>query len=392
MAFKILVVDDHPETRNIIARVLEQQGYRIITAESGVVALPLADKELPHLVLLDMMMPEMDGIETCRRMRAKPHLAKVPIIMFTAVDEVQQKMAGFEAGVDDYLIKPTEPVELIDRVSTMLESAYGEAPADSPDDEQPPSQVAPASARSYGATHTIAVLGARGGVGTTTVAINVAFSLAETQTPTLLVDLDILQGHVSLYLNQKIAASLHQLATVSNDELARQLPYGAIQYNPHLKLLLTTPDVTSRHTHFSGSQTAVLAQLLTKISPCVVVDCGCGVTATTRPILESADQIIVCLRPERIALLAAKQLLAHLREIIFPDTVLNALMTESASGINLPKGSVESYLGHTLWGLMPFHAQEMTQAVNKGLPLVKAFPQTKAAVLFQQLSQQLIKV
>ncbi|MBK8988453.1 MAG: response regulator [Chloroflexi bacterium] len=91
MTFKLLIVDDHPETRSIIERVLTQQGYQVVTASNGVEALKLAEQEKPDLVTLDFMMPVMDGRETCQRLRQRPEMAKVPIMMFTAVDDPQQK-------------------------------------------------------------------------------------------------------------------------------------------------------------------------------------------------------------------------------------------------------------------------------------------------------------
>ncbi|MCA9896534.1 MAG: response regulator, partial [Anaerolineales bacterium] len=92
IAFKILVIDDHPETLSIIQRVLQQHGYNVLGARSGFRGLSLAESENPDMVLVDGMMPEMDGWEVCRRLRAMPKLGDMPIIMFTAVDEAEQKL------------------------------------------------------------------------------------------------------------------------------------------------------------------------------------------------------------------------------------------------------------------------------------------------------------
>lgn len=390
MTYKLLVVDDHPETRNIITRVLKQQGYQVVAAESGVQALGIVDRERPHLILLDMMMPEMDGIETCRRIRAKQEMTKVPIIMFTAVDEPEQKLAGFNAGVDDYLIKPTEPVELIDRVGTMLESAYGEPPPTGEDvfteSDQPSSTV------TYNTSSTgqvIAVLGARGGSGTTTVAINLAVSLAESGQATALLDLDAIQGHIGLYLNQKVPTGLQTAMGLPTDGLKQFITQQTVRYGEHLQLLLSSPNLVGRLPVLSADLVTRLVQQTAQTSRYVVVDCGNQISAVIRPVLDEADQVIICLRPERVALLAAKQMLTYLKETLFPHTTLRVLMVEAANGVNLPQGAVESYLGQRLWNIVPMHGPEMTQAVNKGLPLVRAFQQLKATLLFQQFAQQL---
>lgn len=388
MTYKLLVVDDHPETRNIITRVLKQQGYQVVAAESGVQALGIVDRERPHLILLDMMMPEMDGIETCRRIRAKQEMTKVPIIMFTAVDEPEQKLAGFNAGVDDYLIKPTEPVELIDRVGTMLESAYGEPPPTGEDvflESEPPSITHSTSSTGQ----VIAVLGARGGSGTTTVAINLAVSLAENGQTTTLLDLDAVQGHIGLYLNQKVPTGLQTAMGLPNDSLKQFIAQQRVQYGDHLQLLLSSPNSVGRLPVLSADLVTRVVQQTAQTSRYVVVDCGNQISAVIRPVLDEADQVIICLRPERVSLLAAKQMLTYLKETLFPHTSLRVLMVEAANGVNLPQGAVESYLGQRLWSIVPMHGPEMTQAVNKGLPLVKAFQQLKATLLFQQFAQQL---
>jgi two-component system, OmpR family, response regulator len=130
IAYKILVIDDHPETLSIIQRVLQQQGYNVLGARSGFRGLSLAESENPDLIMVDGMMPEMDGWEFCRQIRATTRLADIPIIMFTAVDEADQKLAGFDAGADDYLTKPTEPAELIERVKMILDNHPPKATAE----------------------------------------------------------------------------------------------------------------------------------------------------------------------------------------------------------------------------------------------------------------------
>lgn len=123
MAYKILAIDDHPETLDIIVTTLRSNGYKVVGSQSPLKGLSLAEKMQPDLVLVDMNMPEIDGKEVCRRLRAHPQLSTVPIIMFTAEAEAYQKVEGFDAGADDYLTKPTEPEEMIARIEAMLASA-----------------------------------------------------------------------------------------------------------------------------------------------------------------------------------------------------------------------------------------------------------------------------
>lgn len=117
---RILVVDDDRNLRKIIQTNLELAGYEVTTASNGTEAMRVLDAMQPDLVLLDVMMPKMDGYELARRIRRHPVNTHVPIIMLTAKGEVEDKLQGFEAGVDDYMTKPFGPQELLARVKAKI--------------------------------------------------------------------------------------------------------------------------------------------------------------------------------------------------------------------------------------------------------------------------------
>lgn len=116
----ILLVDDEPDILEIISFNLTSEGYRVITAENGYKAISLAKKHKPHLVILDVMMPEMDGIETCEKIREIDELSDTMITFFTARGEDYSFLAGFEAGADDYITKPIRPKVLVSKVKALL--------------------------------------------------------------------------------------------------------------------------------------------------------------------------------------------------------------------------------------------------------------------------------
>src|SRR5260221_4669309 len=120
MAEKILIVDDDIDSLKLIGLMLQRQGYDISAASAGAQAISKASTESPDLIILDVMMPDMDGYEVCRRLRADAATQGIPIIMFTAKTLVDDKVTGFEAGADDYLTKPTHPAELASRVKAVL--------------------------------------------------------------------------------------------------------------------------------------------------------------------------------------------------------------------------------------------------------------------------------
>ena len=127
---KILLVDDEPDILEIVGYNLSSEGYQIITAENGQEGVKKAKKELPHLIILDVMMPEMDGIEACEIIRKNPNLKNTIITFLTARGEDYSQVAGFDAGADDYITKPIKPKVLVSKVKALLRRFKEEDVAD----------------------------------------------------------------------------------------------------------------------------------------------------------------------------------------------------------------------------------------------------------------------
>ena len=119
-SIKILLVDDEPDILEILSYNLKAEGYQISTASNGVEAVKKAKKHLPHLIIMDVMMPEMDGIEACEKIRMLPQLKDTIITFLTARGEDYSQVAGFEAGADDYITKPIKPKVLISKIKSLL--------------------------------------------------------------------------------------------------------------------------------------------------------------------------------------------------------------------------------------------------------------------------------
>ncbi len=128
---KILLVDDEPDILEIVGYNLKSEGYDIYTAENGIKAVEKAKEIQPHLILLDVMMPEMDGIEACEKIREIEGLESVIIAFFTARGEDYSQVAGFDAGADDYITKPVKPKVLISKVKSLLRRLNSTATVDS---------------------------------------------------------------------------------------------------------------------------------------------------------------------------------------------------------------------------------------------------------------------
>ena len=163
MADKILIVDDDPETVQFLNLILARLGYQTFVARDGMEALEVAHKELPDLIVLDVMMPGLDGYEVARSLRRHPGTALTPILMFTAKTQVEDKLVGYDAGVDIYLTKPIHPVDLYANIKTLL------------------TQRRTRSAALTNKGYVVGVLAAKGGLGVSTVTLNLAVAYHQKQ-------------------------------------------------------------------------------------------------------------------------------------------------------------------------------------------------------------------
>ena len=147
MSEKILIVDDDPETIHLLNLMLARLGYQALVARDGPEALSLAKSEIPDLIVLDVMMPGMDGFEVANNLRRHPDTATIPILMLTAKTQIEDKVAGYDAGADIYLTKPIHPVDLYANIKTLLTQKRERAMAQAKQ------------------CYTVGVIAAKGGVG-----------------------------------------------------------------------------------------------------------------------------------------------------------------------------------------------------------------------------------
>ena len=117
---KILIVDDEPDILELIEYNLKKEGYQVFTARNGQEAVTEAKRSLPDLIILDIMMPKMDGIEACRIMRTMPEFKNTFMVFLTARSEEYSEIAGFNVGADDYIAKPIKPRALVSRINAIL--------------------------------------------------------------------------------------------------------------------------------------------------------------------------------------------------------------------------------------------------------------------------------
>ena len=358
MAEKILVVDDDLDTLKLVGLMLERQGYEITVASNGLLGLSKAATERPDLILLDIMMPDIDGYEVTRRLRADPTLAHIPVIMFTAKSMVDDKVAGFEVGVDDYLTKPTHPAELTAHVKAVL--------ARSAQARIPPSEKAT----------TIGFLGVKGGVGTSTLTLNVGVSLRHLKQDVIVADLNPGCGSIGLNLGFANPQGLGRLLSRSLKDIhLRSVEAELVAHKTGVRLLLAACRPKDSDLAQAVPQMEAVVRNLAAMCTTLLLDLGTGIRPYVKPILQFCDRVLLIVEPVHPTDTIARALIEDLQSSgIVRGKMALVLVTRERTSLQIPWRQIETDLGLPLAGIISPAPEQAHQASQGGTPLVILSP------------------
>jgi CheY-like chemotaxis protein/MinD-like ATPase involved in chromosome partitioning or flagellar assembly len=316
MPEKILIVDDDVDTLKLVGMMLQKQGYQIVAASNGPQGLSQAEAENPSLILLDVMMPDMDGYEVAKRLRASPVTANTPILMFTAKTQLDDKVSGFEAGADDYLTKPTHPTELIAHVKALL-ARTNKVPA------------APAvSAFTETKAYTIGVLAGRGGLGVSTLAVNLGDALQNiSKAEVIVAELRPGMGTLGPELGKAEPTALTELLSGPIPEITRQKVKEKL-YTTATGLHILLGSVQPKDAALVNSLPAMeaLVNRMSQLAPHLILDLGAGLTPLAQKLAPLCQLILVVVEPVPSTIALTKALIADLVEMGLNNSRLQAVV------------------------------------------------------------------
>lgn len=372
MAEKILIVDDDIDSLKLIGLMLQRQGYEISAANAGGQAISKAQSDAPDLIILDVMMPDMDGYEVCRRLRADPNTQTIPIIMFTAKTLVDDKVTGFEAGADDYLTKPTHPAELASRVKAVLARSAAQR----------------RTASDNGLM--IGCIGAKGGVGTTTLAANVAAVLGQKE-PTILADIRPGQGSLGLALGMGRASGMSNLLAKPAAEINnRTIESELVAHTSGLRLLLCSIRPKEAQLNVNPDTAALILKNTRSLARNVVVDLGAGLTRQNARLVKDLDQVAIVVEPYRVALNMAREMLKELEAAGLGRGRTNVvLINRTASTLQVPWQEAEQIINHEMLAIISPAAELAFQASEAGFPMVLFQPTSIVATQMNKVGEEL---
>lgn len=355
---RILIVQDAQSLQSL-EPLLGQAGYETLAATSAEQALERVLQERVDLVITDMNLPGMDGIALCRKLRKMDHTRQVPVVALTWQSELKDKVAAFEAGVDDYVTKPFQHQELVYRLKGLTARAASRETSSEP------------SKRG----RIIALFGTKGGVGRTTIGVNLAIALQQrTQKKVVLFDADFFFGDMALHLGLKPSPTIVDL-TRNIDHLDAELMDQVLHPHPSgIRVLLSPREPESVET-IAPTHLSQLLNGLAWNNDYVLVDCQAIYDERTLAILEKADMIMLVIKPELGCIKnlgVFSELDAKLGLHLGPKIHVILNRADSQSGIAAQ--DIERFFKRPVNFTVASGGSAVVQSVNRGMPLVMSQP------------------
>jgi pilus assembly protein CpaE len=378
MMTRVLVIDDDRLIRKVVNKVLTDLGYEVVEAEDGLEALKRIKSIRPDAVIVDKLMPGIDGFEVTRRLRREPELTHIPILVLTGESDLQEKLAAFEAGADDYLCKPFASAELAARLTVLLRRAKALEAAQS--------QMLQKSAQA----RVIAVHSLRGGIGSSSLATNVAIGLnALWQSNTLLLDMVPHAGQQALMLNMSLKRTWADLGAIPPEELDLNTLSAITRQHESGLHLIAAPKLPTDAETISAAHFDIALKLLQSRYEYIVVDLPHDFSSFTLEALQTADIILLLVSPEIASVRAASIALETYKQLNYPEEKIKIVLNWTFEKDGLAHDAIEKALHAPIHLVIPYGGRRFISAINRGVPLLHEHPDDPIASLLEDFAFRL---
>jgi CheY-like chemotaxis protein len=377
MAEKILIVDDDMETLRLVGLMLQRQGYQIVAASNGTQALGLTRNEKPDLIVLDVMMPDMDGYEVTRQLRQDKDTLDIPIILFTAKSQVDDKVTGYEVGADDYLTKPVHPAELVAHIKALLSRGKSRA------------------ASSQEKAYTIGFIAAKGGLGVSSLTLNLAIAMrVRSKTEIIAAELRPGQGSWGVELGFPETDGLNKLLKLKPAEITKaKVENELVRMTNGLRLLMASNYSKDTNTFSSAEEMKLVLEQLGSIGKIVLLDIGTNFIPGLEDILEHLNEIILVTEPQPVTIQRTHILLDELAQKGFGKSKLLSLVliNRMRTDVQFSISQVQDALHTPVLQMVPPVPELAYQASLRNIPLIDVQPEGLLTQQFSKLAEDIMQ-
>jgi CheY-like chemotaxis protein len=375
MAEKVLIVDDDVQTLRLVGLMLERQGYRILAANTGAQALHMARTEHPDVIVLDVMMPDIDGYEVSRQLRKDAETTNIPILMFTARTQTEDKVSGYEAGADDYLTKPIHPAELTAHLRGLLSRSK--------------SRGAPPKENGY----TIGVLAAKGGTGVSTLALNLSLAFHQkTKIEVIAAEIRPGQGTWGVELGNSLSEGLNNLLRMRASEIsAVSIEKELVRLSYGIRLLMASTQSHDADLMNATEQTEAIIENLPLLARLVVLDIGTPFIPNFEKIVNACNELIVVTEPFPASVHRTRQLLDDLGAKGFGRAkLLNVVsINRIRADVQLSLIQMQELLGTQIMQVIPPAPEIAFQAATRNVPFIQVQIGSAVSQQYQNLAERM---
>ncbi len=379
MAQTILIIDDDIDTLKLVGIMLERKGFRILASTNGEKGLELVNTENPDLILLDIMIPDINGYEIARSVRENPATENIPIIMFTARSQVDDKVEGLEAGADAYITKPARPRELFAQVNSILKRAPQRATSTAPSITQKGVLAG--------------VVSTKGGIGISTLAINLAVEVKnQTEKDVILADFRPGQGTISMDLDiQNTSGLVKLLDEEPGPNLIELLPNVLMEHKSGIQTLLSSHHPSDSKYINYVEQFREIAKALHALADYTILDLGPSLTPVTSEVLLECDKILICLEPSPSNIIQTRMMIQDLiNKGVGERRFITVLINRQRSGVQLSWEQAENQLERKIDQIFTPVPELAYQAAATKIPMIQRADDSMTAEQFKELAKLIL--
>ncbi len=376
MAEKILIVDDDADTVKYLGLFIARLGYEPLQAMDGMQALKLAYEQRPDLIILDVMMPELDGYEVARHLRRRPETALIPILMFTARSQPQDRSTGYEVGVDLFLTKPVHPIEMQANIKKLL--AQHKTRANARENKG----------------YVVGVLAARGGLGVSSLVLNLAVAYKYNHNARVIAaEMRPGQGCWADELGFSATGGLVDLLHASRPEITRAAVEKQLLSNTFGVPLLLSSEVCSADCVGALAQFEAVVEELSRLADLVVLDIGTNFHPAYEVLSSACEEMILVAEHQPVTIKRTLRLLSDLKNRGFSSLRELTLVTidKAQTETGLTDKQVEDALGYAITRSFPPAPELAHLAASRAMPLYLAQPDSPISEQFNALADHIAK-